>query len=102
MELISAARLKAHIRSTEGAFAYFPDEGTAHQTPQGWVLKCGPYVLRSARIREPRYFKTVDALINIARECGLAQVEVITDSTNNTSRTVDLNQLDAFDESTHS
>jgi hypothetical protein len=71
VELITAERLKETIRSEVPDVPYFPAEGRAKRTNDRWLLSCGPYILRSARVNEPRYFKTLDALWNAAEECGL-------------------------------
>lgn len=76
MELITAERLKETIRTELPDVPYFPAEGRAQRTDEGWLLSCGPYVLRSARVNEARYFKTLDALWNAAAECGLRSVMI--------------------------
>lgn len=76
MELITAERLKETIRSKITNVPYFPAEGRAERTKDGWLLSCGPYLMRSARVNEARYFKTLDALWKTAAECGLCSVIV--------------------------
>jgi hypothetical protein len=74
--LITAEKLKNTIRACSGGAVFFAAEGYAVELPKGWILRVGSFVLRSARIREPRYFSSIDSLVNIARECGLDQVTV--------------------------
>lgn len=77
-DLITAEQLKATLRACDGvrSMVYLPSEAKAIPVDGGWVMTCGPYTLRSARQRKPRVFRTVDALVNTAKECGLEEVQV--------------------------
>lgn len=79
--LIRVEDLKSAIRACDGinSLAYLPNEATAVPVDGGWVMTCGPYVLRSARLRKPRVFKTVDALLRVAKDCGIEEVQVSLD-----------------------
>jgi len=44
---------------------------TVRQTKMGWTLVFDQWVLRSARVASPRWFQTLDACSNAARELGL-------------------------------
>lgn len=79
MELITAENLKACISANDGvrSIVYMPAEARAVEIESGgWVMHCGPYILRSARKREARVFRTLDALVNAAKECGIEEVQI--------------------------
>lgn len=79
MELITAENLKAAIAACDGvkSLVYMPAEARAVEVEGGgWVMHCGPYILRSARKREARVFRTIDALVNAAKECGIEEVQI--------------------------
>lgn len=78
MELITAENLKAAIAACDGvkSLVYMPAEARAVEVEGGWVMHCGPYILRSARKREARVFRTIDALVNAAKACGIEEVQL--------------------------
>jgi len=77
-DLIKAEDLKAALRACDGvrSLVYLPSEAKAVPVDGGWVMTCGPYTMRSARQRKPRVFRTLDALVNAAKECGIEEVQV--------------------------
>lgn len=77
-DLITAEDLKATLRACDGvrSMVYLPSEAKAVPVDGGWVMTCGPYTLRSARQRAPRVFRTVDALVNAAKDCGIEEIQV--------------------------
>lgn len=80
MDLITAEDLKAAIRACDGvkSVVYMAAEARALEIAGGggWVMHCGPYMLRSARQRRARVFKTLDALVHTAKECGIEEVQI--------------------------
>lgn len=76
MKLVTAERLKNLLETFKVDGQIHAPEGYAHKTNEGWMLTCGAMALRSARINEARCFQTLDALYNIARECGFTRVVV--------------------------
>lgn len=70
-ELVTADVLRALLRAATEHRA-----GTARQTRMGWTLDYGSWTLRSARIMSPRWFQTLDACVNMARELGMQAVIV--------------------------
>lgn len=68
---MTAELMRALIRSN-------PDRRTctAQQTRMGWILTYEQWTLRSARVAAPRWFQTLDAVGNMARELGLVVLVV--------------------------
>jgi hypothetical protein len=75
LNLIRAERLKQLLVSPDGLLP-LTRSAIARATDSGWVLVYGAHVLRSARLDQPRAFKTLDAIARMASECHLASLVV--------------------------